>query len=212
MVMEKYTYASGREPVNGFVDDGHLSRVWAGEWIRRTEKPPLYLTKLHGSVNWHEGADGKIEESGGVTQRNNRRDIMIAPTEGAKDYSRKPFPRLMEYFEEEMKDINVLLVIGFSFRDKDVVDIIKERLANDMWLISVSPTADKDIPCVSDADINDVEVNSQTLKTVGDRIILIEKKFKLETIDDVRSSLRAAYKFIGSKDGHARQKGKNTML
>ena len=118
----------------------------------------------------------------------------------------------MECFEDEMKGINVLLVIGFSFRDKDVVDIIKERLANDMWLISVSPTAYKDIPPVSDAGINDVEVSGQTFKTVGDRIILIEQKFKPETIDDMRSSLRTAYKFIGSKDRHARQKGKDTML
>ena len=91
MVMEEYAYASGHEPVNGFVDDAHRSGVWAGKWVRRKDLPPLYLTKLHGSVNWHEGADGKIVETGGVTQRNGHRDVIIAPTEGVKDYSRKPF-------------------------------------------------------------------------------------------------------------------------
>ncbi len=57
-----------------------------------------------------------------------------------------------------------------------------------------------------------LKVNNQTFKTVRDRIILIEQKFKLETIGDTRSSPEAAYKLIGCNGGHARRKGKYAML
>ena len=213
-VVEAYAHAKSFEIVNGFTDGGRLSRVWADHWERSTTWLPLYLTKLHGSVNWYEDADGNIVEAGVIPQRDPEHDIMIAPTEGPKDYSKEPFQSLMNHFKESIKDVEMLLVIGFSYRDEDIVDVIKDRLEHGMTLISVSPTATTDIRRVSDTDFKTVDFGDQALKTATSaRIILIEREFRSETINvDI---LKAAHKLTEiyadvytrpeSKSDHTRQ-------
>ena len=211
VVVETYAGKKRLEVVNGF-EAGYdrLSRIWADNWDRPVDKPPLYLTKLHGSVNWYEDTDGNILEAGGIPQRDAKHDIMIAPTEGAKDYDQEPFPALLKHFEESIKDVDVLLVIGFSYRDEKIVNIIKDRLDDGMVLISVSPTAAADIHRVSNVNIGMVEAGGRAFKTADSGIVLIEREFKPDTIDDVRTSLEAAYGLVRHHAGHARLKGKNT--
>ena len=195
-VMDSYAHGKGFEIVNGFAEGGHLRSVWADAWGRRTANTPLYLTKLHGSVRWHKDADGEIVETGGVTQRDFGRDVLIAPTEGAKDYGGKPFPALMDRFRREIGKVDVLLVIGFSYRDDEMVRIIRDRLGNGMSLISVSPDAATDIRRVQDAEPKTVGDGSLGLKTVEPGIVLCEQEFAYDTIHDMCKSLDAAYELI----------------
>ena len=190
-VMESYADTNDLEIVNGFKPYRHLSRIWDGKWARHTPQPPLYLTKLHGSVHWHENANGKIVETGGITQRNTRRDIMIAPTEGAKDYSKEPFLTLVDYFRESLKKVEMLLVIGFSYRDAEINEIIKRRLDEGMLLISVSPSASSDIERISDAKHQPVDWNNSQFVMLDSKIALCDKEFGPNTIEDVCSTLNA---------------------
>ena len=194
-VMEEYCIEAELNLVNGFKPHHHLSRVWANEWTTHVTNS-LHITKLHGSMNWYKDASGEIVEIGSADQRNTDDDVIIAPTEGAKDYNIEPFFDLLNHFEAEIKKVDVLLVIGFSYRDTEIAEIIMDRVEEGMALISVSPNALEDIYPVSDADVKIEKVDGQQLKIVDSRIVLCEQKFGPATANDVRSSLKTAYEFI----------------
>ena len=190
IVMEEYAKKAGYEIINGFKSYGHLSAVWDNTWIPRTERF-MSLTKLHGSISWHRDADGHVMETGGIQDRDIDHDIMMAPTEGAKDYSREPFPALMGHFRESLKNVDILLVIGFSYRDVEINKIIKRRLDEGMFLISVSPLASDDIVNISDAKHHTVDWNDSQFVVLDSKIALYDKKFGPDTIKDVCSTVGA---------------------
>ena len=191
MVVEAYAKETHRELVNGFQRRLSTSDVWDNGWDGQTRNP-LYLVKLHGSMNWY-ADDGDILAADDIAQRTADHSVLIAPTEGPKDYGRTPFQELKKHFEKEMGCVDVLLVIGFSYRDKEVVDIIKKSLKDGMALISVSPNAVKDIRRVStDVKHTIVEVGEE-FKTDGNGIILIEQKFEPDTINDLRTRLKVVF-------------------
>lgn len=197
LVMETYAKEKGFEVVNGFGPSVDMIREWAGTWESNTDKPPLRLAKLHGSIRWYRD-DGVIREAGVTARRNVEDDIMIAPTEGAKRYDGEPFSTLMGRFRDVLQDTNVLLVIGFSYRDDEIVRIIKNRLAEGMTLISISKDAVKDIHRVVGEDVEIREVNaSRGLSVVVDSgIILCEQSFGSSTIEDVVTALEESYGII----------------
>ena len=194
-VMEEYCIEANLVVANGFVPYRHLSRYWSDVWTAETANI-VYLTKLHGSINWHRNNDGEIVEIGGVEQRSPDRDILIAPTEGAKHYDGEPFSALMDRFRKEIENVDVLLVIGFSYRDDEIVRIIRSRLENGMAMISVSPDAAVDIRRVHDAEYKTKHVNDLNLKVIDWRIFLCEERFGPDTIFDVLATLDVAYKLI----------------
>ena len=200
-VLEKYAVKQGMVVVNGFVSGDHLQNIWADIWARHADKINLHLVKLHGSVSWYRDVDGSIREIGGIQHRGARRDVMIAPTEGHKDYSKEPFPALLNRFEHELNNVNVLLVIGFSFRDDYIVSKIKQRLDAGMVLVSVSPTAAIDIQRLTDTKPTVVDADFG-IQTVGENIILCEQKFDPEN-DDLHPSLSNAYEIAKTMLGAA---------
>ena len=196
LVMETYADETGLEVVNGFEPHHYRNGVWANAWDRRTNQPPLYLIKLHGSIYWYRDGDDKIVETGAVAQRVADQDVMIAPTEGAKDYNKEPFYALMEHFKKSIKEVDILLVIGFSYRDNEIVSIIKNRVKNGMALVSISPDVDKDIRRV----LNTVPKVNRTygprITMIKPRIIICKCKLEPSTIVDVGDALELAYRHV----------------
>ncbi len=193
MVIEEYAKEIDFEPVNGFQHRRSTDNAWVGRWETRTRNKPLYLTKLHGSVNWYE-KDGKIWEYEDIRQRPAGSSVMIAPTEGPKDYSRKPFPALQKHFEDEIAKVDVLLMIGFSYRDDYVVKVIKKNLDRGMKMITVSPTSMQDIKLVEAGDPRMI-IAPGSLFTLSDKIVLINGKFELETIDSMHTWLNDGFHY-----------------
>lgn len=210
-VIEEYCNETNRGLVNGFNTYHHLNKHWNDEWTAGAANS-VYLTKLHGSINWHKDADGEIVETGGIEQRDVSNDIMIIPTEGTKRYDNEPFSALMKRFEAEIKKVDVLLVIGFSYRDEEIARIIRDRVRDGMALISVSPNAVKDIRLVSDSDVKTKEISGQQIKFIDTQIILCDQAFGLDTIDDIRAALDTYYRFIRRHIRRARRKGENATL
>lgn len=206
LVMETYSEGAGLEVINGFRIFPYRKWVWTNKWDQDTDQPPLYLTKMHGSIYWHKDANDKIVETGSVADVGADSDIMIAPTEGAKNYSREPFSSLIDRFRTAIRDIDILLVIGFSYRDNEIVDIIKDGLKNGMALISISPDATTSIRSVSNAAIETINANGRTLNAIGSQVVLYEQKFGPDTIDDVRAALDAAYVSIRLHHMHSGRK------
>lgn len=197
LVMENYALIAGLKLVNGFEKYRYMTNRWRGSWPDVGNRIPLNLIKLHGSINWYRDVHGNVLDVEGIPDRDADHDIMIAPTEGAKSYFVEPFFTLLHRFGEELAGVDVLLVIGFSYRDRNVVNAIRARLRTGMVLISVSPTASHDIRRVSGAKPKAVDVGDVTLKTVGRNIILCELKFGPATYDAVRDALEAAYGLAG---------------
>ena len=196
-VMELYAEHIGRILVNGFTQHRRADNFWTGEWNDPGE-PALYLTKLHGSLSWYRDRENRIVEPDMLEESDAYRDIMIFPTEGPKDYAGEPFTRLMERFRDEMKEVDTLIVIGFSYRDEEIVDVIKKEMDRGMVLISLSPDAVADIRRVTEDAPEPVEISGQTLLASGRTVVLVERKLMSETISETCAALVAAFKFTGS--------------
>ena len=184
MVIEEYARECGLELVTGSEYRRSTDNVWVGKWKARTNNTKrLYLTKLHGSVNLYE--DGRmLREAEDVTRRPSGRSFMIPPTEGPKDYSGVPFSILMKRFEEEMVDVELLLVIGYSYRDDDIADIIWKRLdSGEMKMIAVSPTIETNARISGETELKPVQANVITLFKANKRVFLIDERFEPDTID-----------------------------
>ena len=139
-VIERYCEKSNFEIIDGFSPTlNGDSRIWSDKWEPKTDKPTLYLSKLHGSITWQNENDSIIDMKI-PGRRDEKDDFMILPTLGPKDYSRSPFYQIMNRFKEILSSTDMLIVIGFSYRDPQISEIIKQRLSEGMTLISISPT------------------------------------------------------------------------
>ena len=182
LVIEEYCNESNLDIINGFRPYRYQKLVWDDVWNHDGEKPSLYLTKLHGSISWRRDADGEIVEVGGTAPENADDDIMIAPTSGAKDYGREPFPALMGRFKEVMSGVDMLLVIGFSYRDDEIVDIINDNVERGMELVSISPNTVKDVLRAFDIDIKAEELDDGEIQSIGPTITTYKQKFGPDTV------------------------------
>lgn len=189
-VLEGYCDASNFELINGFSPDrNNRKRVWANKWHRRyIRKPRLLLVKLHGSVNWHRDAQGKIVEQSSPAMRDADHDVMIFPTLGLKQYSNTPFLELMMQFRKMMEDTNVLVVVGFSYRDPEITDAIRERCEKGMIVLSVSPTPE-DLGKAFGMKAEDYTIKDVTFEKFHPNIFAYKSEFGPDTIQNVCKAL-----------------------
>jgi len=120
---------------------------WKGEFGKGLG---IKLYKLHGSLDWRETDDGRIErirteEKVSPEIRRYKRNILIYPAQ--KDYlTEEPFGRLMKYFEEVLNQHNSCLVIGFSFRDpfinRTFLDFLRAERKRGLIVVSLNASAD----------------------------------------------------------------------
>jgi hypothetical protein len=110
----------------------------------------IRLYKLHGSLTW------KVHKFLGVIKSTGRESIdnsdmilenaLIAPTKSPKDEETKePFTTLIKEFKNKLMEMDVCIVIGFSFRDDNINEIFREFLNNGKCMITVSPQARKHV-------------------------------------------------------------------
>lgn len=106
----------------------------------------VYLCKLHGSVNWIEDARGlfPIREAGSGSDLHER--FMIYPTPAKQSTSfGSPYADLFREFQHRIvRDQSVLVVIGYSFSDEHVNNIIFQALTvpNFRLVLLAAPDAD----------------------------------------------------------------------
>ena len=154
-VLETYCEQKKIGLVNGF-GRSHLGdrRMWGGDkraqggaW--RGGKDALRLVKLHGSITWQKG-DGGVLEIGRPGLRDPTGDVMIVPTLGEKDYTRDIFPDMLNRFKMVLTKTELLIVVGFSFRDLGINRMFRRRLTRSvgnprpMRLLYVGPKDEDD--------------------------------------------------------------------
>jgi hypothetical protein len=114
----------------------------------------VYLYKLHGSLNWKKHAKAAIirsTEEGKSSDPNIKDNLLIYPTLLPKSGSGEPFGTILNEFKKRMvADIDVCVIIGFSFRNEHINEVFKDFASRSSKgkkrrrLIVVSPTAKQD--------------------------------------------------------------------
>lgn len=126
-VLEYYCERKKIDLLNGF-KKSHLGdmRIWDDVW--EGKECALKLNKIHGSITWQKDDDGAVLEVSRPGLRGTDRDVMIAPTLGEKDYSSDIFPKLLNRFKDTLTKTYLLIVIGLSFRDGTINQMLLDRL------------------------------------------------------------------------------------
>ena len=146
-ILEVYCEQKKLNLANGF-KKSHLGdrRTWDGAWTGG--ETALFMTKLHGSITWQKDDGDTILEIGKPGMRDTDRDVMIAPTLGEKDYGDDIFRKLSSQFKGILDDTEMLIVVGFSFRDPEINQVLQKRLKrtddnpHPMGLLCVDPKPD----------------------------------------------------------------------
>ena len=141
MLVEEYCSHHDIKVADGFTrGQNSLHGTWPG---------PIYadgyhvkLVKLHGSLNWHKNDDGKILCENAIVQHDSTQDILVAPTPDKQDNTNAPFYELLGRFKEILHDLDLLVVIGFSFRDEKLREIVKAKTDDGMHVICISKELD----------------------------------------------------------------------
>lgn len=142
-VPETYCEQAGLGIINGF-KASHLGnkRTWDNDTWDDDEYQVDYepdgsmdgylikmrLVKLHGSITWQKDGDHTVLEIGSLGLRDSKKDVMILPTLGEKDYTRDVFPELQRQFNKVLARTELLIVAGFSFRDPKINQMLRSRL------------------------------------------------------------------------------------
>ena len=150
------------------VDTGFSQNQWVGNFNDPDSPAKLKLYKLHGSVNWY------FAEEEEQVKHMNRDDIgKISPLiifgSGPKMQSCDPFLLLLGAFSEILKLANLFVVIGYSFQDRYINNILIQSLNSDvskkMLVVDPCVGADKEI------FINKIE-NFQDTKSIYEKMNL----------------------------------------
>ncbi len=96
------------------------------------------LTKLHGSVDWARGRD-RIFVGTPLFQGRHERHAIIYP--GFKGTPTDPlFQQLHRYFQERVSQAEVLIFIGYAFRDEYINNVLEREVRRQSHVIVVNPS------------------------------------------------------------------------
>ena len=141
MLVEECCSNSNIKVADGFTREPYSLRgTWPGPFSAVGYHVRLF--KLHGSLNWHKNSDGKILCENTVGSHDYAYDVFVAPTPNEKNRAYAPFNELLKHFENVLYNLELLVVIGFSFRDETLREMIKKKADDGMRVVCVSKTLD----------------------------------------------------------------------
>ena len=149
-VVENYCKAAKHYScVDGFVMDNDIPKWNEKNYYEVDVKYQVYLYKLHGSLTWKEHKKYGIIKSPYESHRgapNITRDIVIMPTRSPKEEEKRyPFNRLFQMFEEKLETAKGCIVVGYSFRDKRINEVLLNFIEKMRIMVVISPTAVEDV-------------------------------------------------------------------
>jgi hypothetical protein len=153
-VIEGYCHSEGLICIDGFKRNPQTDEFeWNSKEFKRKPRRKRFvkLYKIHGSLNWRRRRDARFvrvspEERTRGTQRYEK-NLVLFPTEKLTDEVERimlpefePYGLLHILFRKILKESEVAVFIGFSFRDAYINDIIISEM-HDKKVIIVSPNA-----------------------------------------------------------------------
>jgi len=132
---------------DGFRDISGTYR-WTGDFYYPSElvSDSVILYKLHGSLNWKKTRDGKILRGLGEARPHDvtrfTDNILFYPSLDIKNYKIPPYDSIKHEFEKSFDNCQICIMIGCSFRDKQINDVLKSQSKK---IVVISPTIEEDI-------------------------------------------------------------------
>lgn len=146
------------KPRSIYLKDGFKNSPLGERWARdvfdkfspRQTKTNLILFKLHGSTSWYRDAVSpelirKFPTP--APELAGSRAALIYPTQVKTQATQEePFQTAYEYLRETMIHTKLIVIIGFSFRDPAINDILRDALTKNegLKLAVVEPNMDED--------------------------------------------------------------------
>jgi hypothetical protein len=124
------------------LDTGFSQKRWTGDFFDPNGGAKLKLFKLHGSSDWYfEEAEEDVKEG-----RPEGVKPLIVFGSGAKLQSYDPFLSLLASFRESLKKATLFVVIGYSFQDKYINNILIQSLGSGLnkKMLVVDPNLEND--------------------------------------------------------------------
>lgn len=180
LVIETFLATKGVTPRTGFV-----SNDWRGMDDDDDEIPfeKLNLYKLHGSLDWVRLNTGEVRMRNSLTSEeendidNNHNPYLIFG-HGTKTFSFDPFFNLTKHFKKKLDDSTYIFVIGYSFFDPYINNLIIEALNNDAGkkLIIINPSFGPKVEEQSIGEFDNILSHGQPFgKTIVEYIEEIQK-------------------------------------
>jgi hypothetical protein len=203
--IEIYCNRAGYQLVDGFWKNGD-DYIWKdGEFYYPAitsideVKKHVYLYKLHGSLNWKKHIMGVImraTEEGKSSDPNIKDNLLIYPTLSPKTDSGEPFNTIFREFNAKMNNVDVCVVIGFSFRDNDINETFRDFARSNPTtgrkkIIVISPSAQQDFFGNVVGNKDQDKADDQIYDTMYDkaRLTLINKGICISSIEDIMKDI-----------------------
>lgn len=179
-------------------DDVEKSRCW--DWKRLDEsqnpyeKQPVFLYKLHGSIDWKkEGEKTKFEDEDSWSNIKLEESVFIFGETNKLHYN-DPFFYLFQEFRKWTLSSKLIISLGYSFGDPHINNVVRQSLLDnpERKLLVISPYDFNGDTPISEDEITDKDkVEDKRLK----RILSIHESLKLEGV----CKNQVAYWFYGAK-------------
>ena len=159
----------------------------------------ITLYKLHGSLNWKNHVKHGIIQSQEESKSNDEKfgfNYIIYPTISPKDGTfSEPYKTVREEFEKYLNNVDVAIVIGFSFRDKHVTDLFKKFIKTEKRLIVISPSLPYTVVnnLAPDGEYDFGTMSSGNM-TDSKNITLIKMDFNEKNLDEILSIIMSRIK------------------
>ena len=191
--------------IDGFKPtEGYTTKRWQNKWDDDPSKHTL--VKLHGSINW-EYSEGsrKYKERYIVKHQKAIKNPMIIPlTSKKKDYRSEPYSGMINRFNQIIVDVDLLVVIGYTFRDQEIRDIIYEHTEKNLHVLLLSPNADKTatekFKKINRLTISKTDGNIYCDNINNSQVYYCNKKFESDTINDVVKLIKRMSKIIDADE------------
>ena len=159
-------------------------------------KPKVYLYKLHGSLSWKTHVKHKIVKintEDKSSDPNFDKNHLIYPTLSPKDSQEfEPYKTIHKKFVKVLEELDVCIVIGFSFRDKHITDEFRKFIGRNTTLLVVfSPSAEENV-AKDLLGIKDWSASGNEFEGMGERdqILCVNELLDQNTVDAITSALK----------------------
>ena len=180
---------------------GDQIKTWDDLWDSDPSKP--ILVKLHGSINWKDDSRHRKPKNRGIKKYKSpiQGSMMLPLTLKDKEYWRDPYKGMLAKFRQIIAEIDLCVVIGYTFRDRQILDIIQERLQDNLHVLLLSPQAknvaygrfENPTELIINAEDGGVNCNARS----GSRVYWCDIRFDLETVDTVLKIIGHVSETIG---------------
>jgi len=142
----RYQYVDGfpSEKISEFSIQTLLNSVANGNNIK------LNLYRLHGGLDWYKAKNKvsnieTIHRSFDLENTNLDNGVIIPPILGKNLRNHPLLKPIFDTFAKKFLEYDICIIIGFSFRDKDIASVISQRITNNKKTILIGPHVFSDL-------------------------------------------------------------------